>query len=373
MIPALELPRELLASGTRRAVRRVLRTVVRPVETPGLDEDLARIARVFDLAAQHRQPVATLRLGYELDAQAWQAPLPDGVTTHDRWVPVAAGPTGPGHQVRVRSYRPAHPRGHADAPEAALVYVHGGGFAIGSLRTHDAVCRRLAAGAGVLVQSVDYRLAPEHPFPAGLTDIVTAWAALHGDWVAGGGDPARMGIGGDSAGAHAAATVADEAVAPTLGVEVPVPGYCWMVYPGVRQHDTVDVMPGILPEGGLLNGPMVARFTELHVPDPSLRDHPALNPVDRPEEVLAAHPATWVQTVGFDPLLDQGREYVARLRAAGVDVEHDHDPTMAHGYISMTGISEGAATALGRGIAALRRLTAAQPPPTRRRTGLPAR
>ncbi len=356
---ALDLPRELAVTGVRRAVRGVLRRLVRPVPTPGLDDDLARVARVFDLAAQHRQPVATLRLGYELDAQAWQAPLPDGIETTDLWIPVPADETGPARQLRVRTYRPAHARGHAAAPEAALVYVHGGGFAIGSLRTHDAVCRRLAAGAGVLVQSVEYRLAPEHPFPAGLTDVAAVWAELQRRWVADGGDPARIGIGGDSAGGHAGATIADEAVHPTLGVDVPMPGFCWLVYPGVRQRDAVEVMPTVLPEGGLLNGPMVARFTELHVPDAALRDHPALNPVDRPAEVLAAHPPTWVQTVGFDPLLEQGREYVERLRAAGVEVDHDHDPTMAHGYISMTGVSEAAATALGRGIAALRRLTAA--------------
>ena len=357
MTPLLDLPRELAASGTRYAVRRTLRAVVRPVPTPGLDEDLARVARLFDLAAQHRQPVAALRLSYEVDGQAWQAPLPDGVTTRDLWIPLPADETGPARHCRVREYRPAHARDHG-AVEAAMVYVHGGGFAIGSLRTHDAMCRRLAAGAGVLVQSVEYRLAPEHPFPAGLTDIAATWAELQRRWVAGGGDPARIGIGGDSAGGHAAATVADEAVAPTLGVEVPMPGFCWMVYPGVRQRDAVEVMPGILPDGALLNGPMVARFTELHVPDATRRDHPALNPLDRPDEVLAAHPPTWVQTVRFDPLDEQGRAYVDRLRANGVAVEHDHDDAMAHGYISMTGISEAAATAVGRGIAALRRLTA---------------
>lgn len=357
MVPSL--PRELAATGVRRAVHAALRRLVRPVDTPGLDEELARVARVFDLAAQHRQPVPVLRLGYELDAQAWQAPRVEGVTTHDRLVDLPRDTTGPARQVRVRSYVPAHPRGAGDAPDAALVYVHGGGFVIGSLRTHDAVCRRLAAGAGVLVQSIEYRLAPEHPFPAGLTDIVATWGELQRQWVADGGDPDRIGIGGDSAGGHAAATVADEAAAPTLGVDdVPAPGFCWLVYPGVRISDAVQVMSGILPHGGLLNGPMVARFAGLHAPDPTVRDHPALNPLDQPDEVLATHPPTWVQTVGFDPLLEQGHAYVERLEAVGVPVDHDHDPAMAHGYISMTGVSGAAATALDRSIAALRHLTA---------------
>lgn len=364
----LELPGEVAAAGTRRAVRGLLRALVPPVDTPGLDPDLARVARVFDLAGQDRQPVGALRLSYELDARAWQAPLPGGVRTRDRWIAVAADATGPARHVRVREYLPAHPRtgdrrtgdtvrGQV-RPAGGIVYVHGGGFAIGSLSTHDAVCRRLATGAGVLVQSVEYRLAPEHPFPAGLTDIAATWAALHEDWVRRGGDPDRLGIGGDSAGGHAAATVADEAVEPTLGVDVPMPGFCWMVYPGLRLRTVAEVMPARLPEGALLSGPMVARFADLHVPDPALRAHPALNPVDRSGEVLAVHPPTWVQTVGFDPLLDEGREYVARLVDNGVAVEHDHDRAMAHGYISMTGVSEAAAAALGRGIAALRRLTA---------------
>lgn len=348
-----EIPRDLAVSGLRRLVRGALRAVVPPVDAPGLDPDLARVARIFDLAGQHRQPVRALRLSYELDAIAWQAPLPDGVRTADQWVELARDPSGPPRQVRVRTYTPAH--GHPD--DAALVYVHGGGFAIGSLRTHDAVCRRLAAGAGVTVQAIEYRLAPEHPFPASLTDVAACWSVLQRGWVQRGGDPARIGIGGDSAGGHAAATVADEAVTPTLGIDVPMPGFCWMVYPGVRVGDEVDAMPGTLRQGALLSGPMVARFVQLHVPDPADRHAPALNPVGQPDGVLAQHPPTWLQTVGFDPLLEEGRAYVARLEAAGVEVEHDHDPTMAHGYISMTGVSEGAAVALGRGIAALRRLT----------------
>lgn len=357
----VDASRQLAATGARLAVRRIVRTLVPPVDSPGMDPDLARVARFFDLANQDRQPVAALRLSYEVDGQVWQAPLPEGVTTSDQWLAVPADPSGPRRHVRVRRYVPAHLRGgvEAAADGGGMVYVHGGGFAIGSLRTHDAVCRRLAAGAGVVVHALEYRLAPEHPFPAGLTDIAAAWAELQRRWVAQGGDPDRFGIGGDSAGGHAAATVADEAAAPTLGVEVPMPGFCWMVYPGVRARGEVEAMPSVLREGGLLSGPMVARFTELHVPDPGVRDAPALNPVDRPDEVVAAHPPTWLQTVGFDPLRDQGREYVERLVANGVDVVHDHDPAMAHGYISMTGVSEGAATALGRGIAALRRLTAA--------------
>ena len=351
---------ELATAGLRHVTRGALRRVVPPAPFDGLDPDVGRVARVYDALGLARLPLAQLRLGYELDARLYQAPVPDGVAVRDEVVDLPADATGPARGIRVRSYEPAHTGSGGGAPAAALVHVHGGGFVIGSLSTHDAVCRRLAAGAGVLVQAVDYRLAPEHPFPAGLTDIVAVWTALQRRWVAAGGDPDRIGIGGDSAGGHAAATVADEAVEPTLGVDdVPRPGFGWMVYPGVRQSDTVQVMPGRLPHGPLLTGPLVARFTELHVPDPPAREHPTLNPLDRRDEVLAAHPPTWLQTVGFDPLLEQGRAYVTRLRAAGVEVDHDHEPAMAHGYVSMTGISAGAAAALGRSIAALRRLTAA--------------
>lgn len=353
----LELPRDLAGTGARAVVRRVVR-LLPPVRTPDLDADLAHVARLFQVAGHPNQPVQLLRLVYALDAWPWQAPLPDGVTASDDRLAVPADASGPARRVRVRSYTPAHHRDDV-AGAGALVFVHGGGFSIGSLDTHDAVCRRLAAGAGIEVHSVEYRLAPEHPFPAGLSDIAAAWAVLHTRWVERGGDPARIGIGGDSAGGHAASTVASEALAPTLDISVPLPGFCWMVHPGLRSRDAPDLMPAVVPSGGLLHGPLVARFAQWHVPDRAQLDHPALNPGDRPDEVLAQHPPTWVQTVGVDPLLDEGRAYAQRLKSLGVEVTHDHDPTMAHGYLSMTGISAGAAAALGRGIAALRQLTSA--------------
>lgn len=336
-----------------RLGRGALRTAVGRVPAQGLDgldPDCARVVRLFG-APLHTLPVPMVRALYEVQGQAWRRPHPDGVRVVDRRVGLPPDATGPGRSITVRTATPPHPTG------GALVHVHGGGWTIGSVRTHDAIARRLAAGSGAVVHTVGYRLAPEHPFPAGMTDVLQAWRLLRDEHVAGGGDPARIGIGGDSAGGHAGTMVANEAVEPTLGVEVPVPGFTWLTYPAVAFRG-MDSTARTFPAGVLLTGPMIRFFTEQHVGDGDL-GHPALNPLDRSDEVLAQHPRTWLQTVAFDPLCEEGTAYAQRLAALGVDVEHDHDPHLLHDYVHLTGVSTASARAQDRGVTALRRLVSA--------------
>lgn len=343
---------ELALAGLRPPLRALQRRVP-PAGPPGLDPDVARVVRLLDGVPAHALPVPALRLAYEVQTRLWQRPDPLGVRVEERLLELPADATGPVRRMAVRTYTPAHPTG------GALVFVHGGGWVIGSLDTHDPLCRRLAAGAGVVVHALDYRLAPEHPCPAGVTDVLQAWRLLHVEHVAAGGDPARLGVGGDSAGGMAGAVVATEAVEPTLGVDVPAPGYAWLVYPAV---DTVwcasPEAAATLPTGVPLTGPLVAAFDRHHRPPGHDPATPALNPLHRDDAVLAAHCRTWLQTVAFDPLAAQGAAYADRLAALGVEVEHDHDPALAHEYVSMGAVSSAAAAALDRGVAALRRLVA---------------
>ncbi len=343
-----DLPGAAAAVAARATVRTALRLVPR-VEQPTLDPDLRRVARLFGMARAHTLPVGLLRRSYETDGRLWAARRPGDVQVTDETITVGPDATGGARRLRVRTYTPA------TGGEAAMMYVHGGGFSIGSIGSHDHVCRTLATTSGVVLQSVEYRLAPELPFPAGLTDILQLWAVLQRRWVDGGGDPDRYGVGGDSAGGHAGAVVADEATEPTLGVEVPMPAFTWLVYPASETTLCGEEMRDVLPAGGLLSGPMVARFTAMHVGD-GPRTAPALNPGARADAVLAAHPRTWIQTVGFDPLREQGSAYAERLASLGVEVRHEHEPTMAHGYVSMGGVSPGAAAVLRRAAIALRDL-----------------
>ncbi|MGZ4683625.1 MAG: alpha/beta hydrolase [Acidimicrobiales bacterium] len=257
----------------------------------------------------------------------------------DRTIP------GPAGDIPVRLYRPAQPTG------AILIWYHGGGWVIGDLETADPTARKLANRTGALVVSVDYRLAPEHPYPAAVDD---AWAALQ--WVAErgadlGGDPSRLAVGGDSAGGNLAAIVSVRARAAGLeGLR-----HQLLVYPAVDltlSHPSIDENG----EGYLLTKTGMVWFAE-HYLGPAtgrgdLDKHPDVSPLYT-ADLAGVAPAT-VITAGFDPLRDEGQAYAAALTEAGVAVEEHRYPTMIHGFISMAGVTTVTNEALDAAGAALR-------------------
>jgi len=252
---------------------------------------------------------------------------------------------GPGGVLPLRSYRP---RGAADAgPAGALVFFHGGGWVIGDLDTHDHVCRFIAAHAGVVVVSVDYRLAPEHKFPAALDDCVAAvrWVAGQADEL--GIDPARLAIGGDSAGGNLAAAAAIELRdqgGPALQLQL-------LIYPAVDFTADNDSLRDN-GDGYLLTRAAIEKFADWYLPDREARRDPRASPL------LAAHhtdlPRTWVQTAEFDPLRDEGRAYAEVLARAGVPVEYKSYPGMIHGFMRMGGKVDAALAALDDAARAVR-------------------
>ena len=236
-----------------------------------------------------------------------------------------------GAKVRVRVYAP----GFAE-PLPALLYFHGGGFTIGSVDTHDAVCRMLAAEAGCLVLSVDYRLAPEHRFPTAANDAHDAlrWVHAHADAL--GVDRSRFAVGGDSAGGTLAAVAAiharDEGIACALQI---------LIYPGTRRDK--DAASRIaLAEGFLLDATTIDWFFDQYAPRPADRDDWRFAPLDGrgpagPSVDLAGVAPACVVTAGFDPLHDEGVAYTARLADAGVAVTHLDYPGLIHGFLQFGG------------------------------------
>jgi len=222
--------------------------------------------------------------------------------------------------VPCRHYRP----GGADGG-GLLVWFHGGGFCIGDLDTHDQLCRRLAVLAGAQVLSVDYRLAPEHPWPAAVDDAVAVarWATD-----AGGGhgwDTTRVAVGGDSAGGSLAAVVALEARDAGLGLVHQV-----LAYPGTdhtRHYPSLD-----LPSGYLYDAAARKWFYDRYLPDGVDRSDRRISPLcaDRHAGLC---PAT-VFTAGHDPLRDEGRAYAEALYEAGVPVTHVEYPGLVHGFLN---------------------------------------
>jgi acetyl esterase len=238
--------------------------------------------------------------------------------------------------MRARHYQPAEP----GAPHPLLVYYHGGGFTYGDLETHDGVCRILCRHAGAHVLAIDYRLAPEHPFPAAVEDARAAltWACANASAL--GADPHRVGVGGDSAGGNLAAVVSQLAVSDGG----PAPVLQLLIYPATdfsRRRRSRE----LFGEGFLLTNSEMDWFEtnylgaeRTHARDP--RASPLL------AEDLSGLPPAYVVTAAFDPLRDEGEEYAEALRAAGTPVTLRRFPGFIHAFIAGAGVSRNARDAL---------------------------
>jgi acetyl esterase len=265
-------------------------------------------------------------------AGAAEEPVP----TEDRSVPGFDG-----NDIPVRVYRP-----QSDAPLPIVVYFHGGGFVIGDIVTHDTTCQRLAAGVPAVVVSVDYRLAPEHRFPAAVDDCeaATKWVSAHAADL--GGDPARLAVAGDSAGGNLAAVIARrarDAGGPPIAFQL-------LVYPGT---DMTRSLPSHTENGTgyLLDAAAMRWFLENYLADADPKQ-PDASPLF--VEDLSGLPPAFVLTAEFDPLRDEGEAYADRLRAAGVKVTSSRYDGMIHGFYGLDSIFDSSKKATAETVLALR-------------------
>ena len=270
------------------------------------------------------------------------ATLPPGpdVAVADRTIP------GPAGDIPIRTYTPA-----GDGPFPVLVFLHGGGWTIGDLDTHDHPARTLCAEAGVVVVSVDYRLAPEHPFPAALDDAWAAvrWVAEHGDEV--GADARRLAVGGDSAGGNLAAVVAlraREEGGPEIALQL-------LVYPAVdMRRGNEERYPSLRDnaEGYILTLDTMYWFGDNYIPDDALRLDWRVSPLLADDH--AGLPPALVITAEFDPLRDEGAAYARALEDAGVPVTHTLYEGTIHTMYQLAPFIPAGAAALSESAAALR-------------------
>ncbi len=266
--------------------------------------------------------VADLRAAVRLASTLFpplQVPLASIV---DRTIP------GPAGEIKVRIYKPA---GVGAFP--VIAYFHGGGWVVGDLDTQDMIARGLAYGASSIVMSVDYRLAPEHPFPAAPGDCwaATRWLAQHATDL--GGDPSRLAVAGDSAGADLAAGVAlfaREARAPILSAQV-------LFYGSANYPSAETVSAREFAAGPLLTRDDVLYFWSLYLPDAVKDQYNQLASPFRATEHRRLPPA-YIATAEVDPTRDDTEAFAAKLAAAGVMVQARRYAGMVHGFVSWLGV-----------------------------------
>jgi acetyl esterase len=269
------------------------------------------------------------------EALAFAGPRVRVARTHDLEIPSPDGP------LPARHYVPDEPGG----PHPLLVWFHGGGFVIGDLEIYDQTCRMLCRHAGVHVLSVEYRLAPEHPFPAAVDDAAAAFDWAHAHAAELGADPDHVVVGGDSAGGNLAAVTAREAGTTPLAQ--------LLIYPAVDTLEYEHPSHELFADGFFLTRDDRVWFHGHYLGEAPL-DDPRAHSLS--EHDLRGLPPAIVVTAGFDPLRDEGEAYARALRDAGVPVVARRFPGLIHGFINMTGVSRVSRDALIEIAGALRAL-----------------
>lgn len=299
-----------------------------------LDADAATAA-ARNMQPLSAMPPAVIRAGYQAQRRALSSGAPVDLATRELRV---AGGDG---DLPARLYEPTA----SISPGPGLIFFHGGGFVIGDLDSHDGLCRYLASLSGCRVLAVDYRLAPEHPFPAAHDDAVAAtrWAFTHAGEI--GFASTRVAIGGDSAGANLATSVAiDLKDEPEHRL-----AFQLLLYPALWPDATTASRDA-------LDGPIVTkdvmRWFETSYAATGHRQSRRVFLGSNAD--VGGTPPAYVVTAGFDPLKDEGRDYATRLATASVAVEHVEHPSMIHDFMTMPDISPGVVEAMRVAAEALR-------------------
>lgn len=279
------------------------------------------------------QNVASGRAAFRRVTRLVEESPPPVAEVRELEVPGADGP------LKARLYVPN------DVPETGplILFLHGGGYAFCDLDTHDGVCRRIAARAGVRVLSLDYRLAPEHPFPAAYEDAEAAF-----DWLAGegaaelGADPERLGVAGDSAGGGLAAALAQHRRDAIR--------HQFLIYPLLQVVETRKTKRKLL-EGHMLSAGVLDWIRETYVPTPEERHDPRVSPLLTND--LAGCPEAFIASAELDPLTDDGLVYADKLEASGVKVTRDLARGLPHGFYNGTRVLPGSEKAFDRAATAV--------------------
>jgi acetyl esterase len=250
---------------------------------------------------------------------------------------------GPGGDIPARVYTPVA----ASGPMPGLIFFHGGGFVVGGLSSHDGLCRQLAAEGGFCVAAVDYRLAPEHPWPAAVDDALAATQWIAQEAAGLGLDAGKLAVGGDSAGAMLAAIVTQK-LRGKGGVAL---AYQLLMFPNTQTGGQTRSLSEF-GSGHFLERQMMEHFFALYLPPGTDREDPSVSPLKAKD--FTGLPPAYVMLGGYDPLHDEGLAYAEKLRAAGVAVEVADYPGLVHCFIYLQTVLPEASAAMTSAARAVR-------------------
>jgi len=252
---------------------------------------------------------------------------------------------GPHGGIPIRIYQPAG----TSEPLPVLVYYHGGGWVVGSIETHDSLCRTIANAGPFIVVSVDYRMGPEHPFPAAVDDAIAAlnWTAENISEY--GGDAAKVAVSGDSAGGNLSAVVCLNAREENSYMPI----FQWLIYPATNM--TMDTQShASFADGYFLTRSLMDYFQGHYLSRPEDKDDWRASPLLA--KSLRNLPPALIQTAGFDPLKSEGIAYANRMNTEGSSAQHTDYEGMVHGFINLGGVIDMAAVCIEEGVTSLKRV-----------------
>ncbi len=301
---------------------------------PGIDPILQQVLEVVPFRLSPCDGVAAIRKAFR---DLPRRPLHPEVRSEDRRI---AGDAG---DIPIRLYWPPQHTGTSPV----VLFFHGGGFAVGDLDSYDGIARQHVVGADAIVVAVDYRLAPEHPYPAAVQDVwsVTRWVVEQASEF--GGDPDRLAVAGDSAGGNLAAVVAQ------LARDDSGPEFAFQLlwYPVVTSDTSLPSFTENV-DAPILDTASVAEFAVWYAGDVDLSDPPVTMAPELATSLAGLAPA-YIAVAGHDPLRDGGLKYGELLAGAGVPVTVDNAESLVHGYLGYAGVVPAATEAMNRGLAAL--------------------
>ena len=302
-----------------------------------LDDSFRQFMGKFQMpdfsAVDWKGPVERLRQQFYVASRAIERDAPEMANISLITIP---GPAGP---MKARIYTPL---GAGIPPGPGLVFFHGGGFVLGDLDSHDMICRRLAEGARARVIAVDYRLAPEHKFPAAHEDALAAWSWITTHPETCGIDPNRLAVCGDSAGGNLSAFLAQA----LLRAGEPGPAFQLLLYPLVQFVDIRTKKMSFQEGGFFISANLFEYFRDAYIGDEAERMDPRVSPLFAEPAAFKGLPPAHFVLCGWDPLKDEGLAYADKMASFGTRVSVREHPGMVHGFMNMTALSDSVRVAI---------------------------